>query len=64
VEEIQNEDVLPDDYPVCGDCWYIMDGMPKRSDFHNVSVGYLKGRTGHKEIRRCNAAARKLPVYW
>lgn len=62
--EHPGEDVLPDDYPVYGDYWYIVDGSPKRSDFHNVTVGYYKARTGAKELRRCNASARKLPVYF
>ncbi len=61
---LPSEDILPDDYPIYGDYWYLFDRQPTRSDFHNVTVGYLKARTGYKEIRRCNVAARKLPIYF
>ena len=59
-----SEDILPDDYPIYGDYWYLIDGQPKRSDFHNVTVGYYKARTGAQEIRRCATIERNLPIYF
>jgi hypothetical protein len=56
--EFPNEQVLDDDYPMYADYWYIVDGKPTRSDYHDITVRQYKGRTGTKEIRRCNIAAR------
>ena len=58
----RDERVLPDDYPIYGDYWYLFDGAPRRSDWHDVTVGYLKARGFAKEIRRCDAVARNLPL--
>lgn len=55
-----SEPVLPDDYPIYGDYWYLFDGVPKRSVWHNVTVGYLKARGLAVEIRRCAAVERGL----
>ncbi len=59
---LPSENVLPDDYPMYADYWYIVDGQPVRSDWHDVTVGYYKARTGANEVRRCDAAERKLPL--
>lgn len=54
----ENEDILPDDYPVYGDYLYVADGNLIRSDWNGITVGQLKQREGYKEVRRCNIAAR------
>lgn len=59
-----NEPILPDDYPMYGDYWYVVDGEPKQSDYHGVTVAQYKARTGAKEVRRCAAVKRGLPVYF
>lgn len=49
-----DERVLPDDYPIYGDYFYLADGKVYRSDWHGVTVAELKTREGFKEVRRCN----------
>jgi len=49
-----DEKLLPDDYPVYGDYFYLADGKVYRSDWHDVTVGELKRREGFKEVRTCN----------
>jgi hypothetical protein len=49
-----NETVLPDDYPIYGNYIYLADGKVYRSDWHDVTVRYLKAKEGFKEVRRCN----------
>lgn len=56
--EIPNENVLPDDYPIYGDYWYVVDGKPMRSDWHGITAYQLRKQLGAKEIRRCNIAYR------
>jgi hypothetical protein len=51
------ETVLPDDYPVFWDYWYVCDGEPRRSDIEGT-VADLKRDTGATEIRRCEIMAR------
>jgi hypothetical protein len=53
-EFMPDENVLPDDYPVYGDYFYLADGKVYRSDWHDVTVRYLKAKEGFKEVRRCN----------
>jgi hypothetical protein len=55
-----NEEVLPDDYPVYADYLYVADGKVIRSDWHGVTVGFLKRKLDAKEIRRCDITGRKL----
>lgn len=58
-----NEEILPDDYPIYGDYWYLVDGVPKRSVYHDITARDLKRLLRAKEIRRCNAVERKLPLW-
>lgn len=55
------EPILEDDYPVYATYWYVLDGEPQRSDVQG-QVRDLKRATGAKEIRRCAAVQRKLPL--
>ena len=57
-----NEDILPDDYPIYGDYAYVTDGKVYRSDWHRITVKELKKRMGFKEVRRCNIVDRILAV--
>lgn len=54
------EDILPNDYPIYADYWYVLDGYPIISDYHNITVKEFKHYTGAKEIRRCDIIGRKL----
>lgn len=58
----ENEHLLEDDYPVYGDYLYVADGKVYRSDYHGVTVKYLKAKEGFKEVRRCNISARKAAL--
>lgn len=51
---MDNEYILPDDYPIYGDYFYLADGKPYRSDWHGITVADLKRREGFKEVRRCD----------
>ena len=53
-EPMPSEHVLPDDYPVYGDYFYLADGEVYRSDWHGVTVADLKRREGFKEVRSCD----------
>ena len=53
-ELFPDEKVLPEDYPVYGDYFYLADGKVYRSDWHNITVGKLMACEGFKEVRRCN----------
>ena len=53
-----NEDILPDDYPIYGNYLYVVDGKVIRSDWHDITVRELKLHIHAKEIRRCNMMAR------
>lgn len=54
-----DEPILPDDYPVYGDYFYVADGKPIRSNWHDITVRQLKNREGYKEVRRCDIYGRK-----
>ena len=54
-----DEPVLPDDYPVYGDYWYVVDGKPIRSNWHGVTVGRLKYHMKAQEVRRCDIVGRQ-----
>lgn len=54
----ENEDELPDDYPIYGDYLYVADGKVYRSDWHGITARELKAREGFKSVCRCNIAAR------
>lgn len=56
------EPVLEDDYPVYAGYWYLLDGHPARSNYHGITVRQLRRYTGAREVRRCDAVARNLPV--
>lgn len=49
-----NERILPDDYPIYGDYFYLADGKVYRSDWHGITVRELKAREGFKEVRNCD----------
>ena len=55
---LDGETILPDDYPVYGDYFYVADGKLYRSDWHGITVQQLKAREGFREVRRCNLVAR------
>lgn len=57
------EPILPDDYPIYAGYWYLFDGEPGRSNFHDITVAELKRYSGAKEIRRCDAVERGLPIW-
>lgn len=57
-----NEPLLPDDYPIYAGYWYVLDGTPAQSGYHGITVAKLKRYTGAREVRRCDAVARKLPL--
>lgn len=55
-----NEPVLDDDYPVYAGYFYVADGKVIVSDYHDVTVKYLKAKLPANEIRRCDAVKRGL----
>lgn len=55
-----DEPILPDDYPIYGDYWYLVDSKPYRSDWHDITALELKHHLNAKEIRRCDAVERNL----
>lgn len=57
--EFDNENVLPDDYPIYGDYLYVCDGQVYRSDWHDITVRQLKRHEKFTEVRRCNITARQ-----
>jgi hypothetical protein len=60
MSEERNEPVLPEDYPMYAGYLYVADGKVIAADFHGITVREYKGRTGAKEVRRCDITARKL----
>lgn len=50
----ENERILPDDYPIYGDYFYLTDGKVYRSNWHDITVAELKKREGFKEVRSCD----------
>lgn len=54
-----DEPILPDDYPIYAGYLYIVDGKLHVSDFHDVTVLYLKRKLGANEVRRCDIYGRK-----
>jgi hypothetical protein len=53
-DQIPNEPILDDNYPIYADYWYVLDGTPVRSDYHDITAREFKLRMKAKEIRRCN----------
>ena len=53
------EEVLPDDYPIYPEYYYLIDGKPQRSNIMG-RVSDLKLAFKCKEVRRCDMVARKL----
>lgn len=51
---LPDERVLPDDYPIFGDYFYLADGKVYRSDYHQITVADLKRREKFTEVRNCN----------
>jgi hypothetical protein len=64
MEKELNEPVLDADYPMYGDYFYVVDGEVRRSHLHDVTVARYKRITGAKEVRRCDAIARRLFDDW
>lgn len=62
IEIMGDEPVLEDNYPIYSSYWYLLDGEPKRSEIEGT-VHDLKRQTNTKEIRRCAAVRRNLPLY-
>ncbi len=56
--QVLDEEILPDDYPVYADYWYVVDGKPVRSDWHDITVRQLKHYLKASEIRRCDIVGR------
>lgn len=56
-----NEDILEDNYPVYLGYYYVVDGKVISSGIEG-DVGRLKRNLNAKEIRRCNAVDRGLPI--
>lgn len=57
------ERVLEDDYPIYGDYVYVVDGNLYRSDYHDVTVGWLKRKLEATEIRSCDLIGRQRAAY-
>lgn len=57
-----NEPILDDNYPIFAGYWYVLDGMPRQSDISG-DVLRLKIEFNVKEVRRCDAVRRKLPLW-
>ena len=54
-----DEPILPDDYPVHYDYWYLADGKPIRSPLGGgLTVFDLKRELKANEIRRCDFVER------
>ena len=60
--EFENEEILPDDYPIYGNFLYVADGKVYLSDWHDITVRRLKHYERFKEVRRCNIAARRAAL--
>jgi hypothetical protein len=58
---LEGEDILPDEYPIHYDYFYVCDGEVEVSPFGGGSVVRdWKQCDGFKEIRRCNLEARNI----
>jgi hypothetical protein len=60
--EYNNESVLPDEYPVFPDYFYLADGKVVQSPIRG-DVASLKSVLKAQEIKRCDAVGRGLRVY-
>ena len=58
----ENEEILPDNYPIYGDYLYVADGKVIRSDWHGITARELRGHLRAKELRRCNIGARQAAL--
>lgn len=56
--EFDDENELPDDYPIYGDYLYVVDGKVYRSDFHGITASVLRSLLKANSVRRCNMSAR------
>lgn len=56
------EDILPDDYPIYGNYFYIADGKLYRSDWHDITVRQLKAYEGFNEVCRCDIYGRQAQM--
>lgn len=57
-----NENELPDDYPIYGDYIYVVDGKPYSSDYHGITARELRIRLKAASVCRCNLSARKADL--
>jgi len=55
-----NEPILPDDYPIYGGYFYIVDGTVVTSDWHGITAKQLAAKFGGTVVRRCDAVKRGL----
>ena len=55
----EDEAILPDNYPIYGNYLYVCDGKIYMSDWHDVTVAFLKKKEKFLEVRRCNIMARQ-----
>lgn len=51
---LDSEKVLPDDYRIYGDYFYLADGKVYRIHWHDITVAELKRRKRFQEVRRCD----------
>lgn len=58
----KREEVLPDNYPVHPDYFYVCDGEVRRSPVSGY-VADLKQEMGCSEVRNCDLASRGLLGY-
>jgi len=57
---LDDEHVLPDNYPMYHGYVYVIDGKPGTSMFIETTVGTYKQKTGAKEVRKCSLVDRQL----
>jgi hypothetical protein len=59
-----DENILPDDYPIYLGYWYIVNSIPVQSPYEGTVRGFKEHCFNFKvnEVRRCNAIARNLPL--
>lgn len=54
-----DEPILPDDYPIYADYFYVVDGEVVLSSWHGITVREFKVQMRAKEVRRCDLVGRK-----
>lgn len=54
-----DEPILPDDYLIYADYFYVADGRVVRSDWHGITARQFKGHLRATELRRCDIFGRQ-----